>query len=242
MSTRNPNRVTPGRQPGFTLVEVMLALAVSSIILASIGGIFFSAARLRERTTAMLDDAAPLQQAFSILRRDLRGTLPPGPGLMPLAAGFQSEVMGGGAQENDQLTIFTTTGSPRDGQPWSDIQEVIYSLRDSTQGIGLNRGQDLVRSVYRNLLGTATQEPEDQVLVHNVRSLEFDCFDGVNWLDSWDTTLGQTNLPVAVRVRIQPAMDTAALASSPQPFEMIVPLLTQSRTNQLTADVTGGAR
>jgi hypothetical protein len=38
-------------------MEVLLALAISAILLAAIGGIFFSAARLRERTTAMLDAA-----------------------------------------------------------------------------------------------------------------------------------------------------------------------------------------
>src|SRR6266542_2408180 len=62
----------------FTLIEITLALAVSAIVLAAIGGVFYSAVRLRERTMAMIEEAAPLQQAISFLRRDLKGAVPPG--------------------------------------------------------------------------------------------------------------------------------------------------------------------
>ena len=35
------------------------------------------------------------------------------------------------------------------------------------------------------------------------KTLEFDCYDGSQWRNTWDTSAGDTNLPVAVRVRIQ---------------------------------------
>src|SRR5438477_10836862 len=66
------------RSRAFTLIEITLALAVSAIVLAAIGGVFFSAIRLRERTMAMMDAAAPLQQTVTFLRRDLKGAVPPG--------------------------------------------------------------------------------------------------------------------------------------------------------------------
>ena len=92
-------------------------------------------------------------------------------------------------------------------------------------------GRELIRSVYRNLLGTATQEPEEQFLLANVQSLEFSCYDGYDWREAWDTSLSNTNLPSAIRVRIQMATDTRSDAGAQQPFEMVVPLVTQSRTN-----------
>src|SRR5262245_17488223 len=67
----------PQRPQAFTLMEMLLALSISAIVLAGIGGVFFSAMRLRERTTAMLDASGSLYQALSIMRRDLQGTLPP---------------------------------------------------------------------------------------------------------------------------------------------------------------------
>jgi type II secretion system protein J len=225
----------------FTLVEVMLALAVSSIVLAAIGGIFFSAARLRERTTAMLDAAAPLQQALSIIRRDLRGALPPGSGNLPLAGDFRSEALGGGTAQSDRLTLFTSSGTVTGNAPWGDLQEVVYELKDPVQKTAAP-GRDLIRSVYRNLLTTTVEDPDEQFLMGNVQSLEFTCFDGVNWVEGWDTSLSQTNLPVAVRVRIKPALENDSAAIASEPFELIVPLVSQSRTNVLQTSTTGGAQ
>jgi type II secretion system protein J len=217
----------------FTLIEVMLALAVSAIVLAAIGSVFYSAMRLRDRTSALLDQTAPLQHALTLLRRDLQGALPPGPGNLPLAGDFQSEAMGGGIAQNDRLTFFTTTGALRDNLPWGDIQQVSYELRDPTQGAS-GAGRDLIRSVTRNVLAPTPADPDDQWLMGNVQSLEVSCFDGVNWRDSWDTGMGDTNLPTAIRIRIQLANENGNVSINQQPIEMLVPLLSQSRTNQPT--------
>jgi type II secretion system protein J len=224
---------------GFTLMEVMLALAVSAILLAAIGGIFFSAARLRERTTSMLDEALPMHQAIALLRRDLRGALPPGPGALPLAGDFKCEALGGGIAEEDRLTLFTSSGSLNGNDPWSDIQEIVYELRDPVQRT-TGPGKDFVRSVYRNLLTTGAAEPDDQLLMSNVQSLSFECFDGQNWVNTWDTSLSNTNLPVAVRVKILPSTDPSASIGAAQPYELLVPLLSQSRTNSLVSTNSAG--
>jgi len=90
-------------------------------------------------------------------------------------------------------------------------------------------GQDLVRSVTRNLLTLTTPEVDDQLMLSGVASIKFSCFDGAQWQDTWDTTgvtSVNTNLPLAVRVDIQ-------MSSSPnsQPIEIVVPIDSQSRTN-----------
>lgn len=212
-------------------MEVMLALIVSAIVLAGIGGVFYSALRLRDRTTAMLDGSIPMQQAFAFLRRDLQGALPPG-GTYTLVGDFRDEQLGGGIGENFRLQFFTSTGVISDNSQWSEVQEVAYELRDPVNR-NAGSGRELIRSINRNLLATTLQEPDEQVLMTNVRSLQFSCFDGYDWRDSWDTSLGDTNLPSAVRVRIQLANDYNATALSEQPFELVVPLLIQSRTNQV---------
>ena len=57
-------------------MEMLLALAVSAIVLAGIGGVFYSAIRLRERTAALVDAAAPLHQARHRQERDERECQP----------------------------------------------------------------------------------------------------------------------------------------------------------------------
>jgi type II secretion system protein J len=231
-------RTNRQRSTAFTLMEVMLALAVSAIVLAAIGGVFYSAIRLRERTAAMLDESIPLHQAFGFIRRDLQGAMPPG-GLNVLAGDFKTELVSGGIGQNCRLQFFSTTGVLSENSTMGDLQEVVYELRDSTDRT--KAGKDLVRSVSRNLLSTGTQEPDDQYLMSHVESLEFACYDGSNWRESWDTSLSDTNLPSAVRVRIQLAGDNPDNGSR-QPFELIVPLVCQSRTNALQTASNGGTQ
>jgi type II secretory pathway component PulJ len=218
----------------------MLALAISAVVHAGIGGVFYSAVRLRERTQAMLDESVPLQQAFNFIRHDLQGALPPGGGNLPLAGDFKLAPLGSGLGQNFHIELFSTSGTLNDNTTWSDIQSVSYELRDSTDRTKNNAGKDLIRGLNRNVLATAMQDPDEQPLLSNVQSLEFSCFDGVNWRDSWDTSLGDTNLPFAVRVRIQLAGDGNSRAQ--EPFEIVVPVVSQSRTNVPASTSTGGTQ
>lgn len=216
---------------GFTLMEVMLAVAISAIVLAGIGGVFFSAMRLRDRTTAALDEAAPLQHAFDLLRRDLLGAMPPG---LMLAGDFISgPTSGGGVALSYWIQMSTTTARLSDDAPWGDVQEVAYELRASTRRN--SRGSlDLVRTVSRNLLTTSALDAEEQVVLEAVESLEFECFDGYRWRTSWDTSLGDTNLPTAIRMRLQLESQDALRSRNEEPIEMVFPLVTQPRFSQET--------
>jgi prepilin-type N-terminal cleavage/methylation domain-containing protein len=218
----------------FTLLEMLLALAVSAIVLAGIGGVFYSAIRLRERTAALVDASAPLYNALASIRRDLQGAMSPG-GV--LAGDFKAGAVSSGMIQGYGLQFSTTTGVIKDDAPWGDIQDVVYELRDPTER-SYTGGKDLIRSVTRNLLPTTTQDAEDQWMMGNVQNLEVACFDGMEWRDTWDSSMGDTNLPVAVRLRIQLASDNSADNRSRQPIEMIVPLGIQSRTNIVQS--TGG--
>ncbi len=221
----------------FTLMEMLLALAVSAIVLAGIGGVFFTALRLRERTTALLDEAAPLHRALVFLRRDLQGTMPPG-GVM--VGDFKIGNVNSGIGGTVGLQFTTTTGVLRDETSGGDLQEVTYELRDPairTNGAG----RDLIRSTSRNLLSTTTLDYNEQWLMGNIENVEFAGYDGMNWRELWDTSLTDTNIPTAVRVRITLVADEMVDLRNRQPIELIVPLAVQARTNQ-TQQTTGGGQ
>ena len=48
---------------GFTLLELLLAVAAFALVLAAINGVFYGALRLRNKTVAGFDDSLPLQPA-----------------------------------------------------------------------------------------------------------------------------------------------------------------------------------
>jgi type II secretion system protein J len=231
----NPGRATAA----FTLIEMLLAIAICAIVLVAINGVFATAVRLRDRTSDAVEESLPVNRALEIMERDLKGTVGPG-GV--LAGDFRcgAQAMGAtmglsGEAGSAGLDFFTSTGIINDQAPWGDLQEVFYELKAPADRNQV--GMDLVRCVDHNILAITTQTPEIQWLMGNVQSLQFDCYDGLQWQPIWDTSTGNTNLPVAVRIRIQLAGRQGAAAL--EPIEAIVPLLTQTRTNG-TSTATGG--
>jgi type II secretion system protein J len=218
---------------GFTLVEVILAMGVCAIVLVAINAVFATAIKLRNRTTAGIDESLPVDHTLEMLRHDLQGAVGPrgflaadfkcGGQAMGASMGLSGEAGGAG------LDFITTTGMISDSQPWGDLQEVLYELKAPTDRN--EQGMDLVRCVNRNLLAITTSTPEIQALMSHVDTIDFDCYDGSQWRNNWDTSTGDTNLPTAVRIRIhrtaQPGEDASRLA----PIEMLVPLMTVTRTN-----------
>ena len=194
-------------------------------MLISINAVFFTALRLRERTTEAVDDSLPVDQTLATLRRDLQGAMPPSAD-GTLSGDFKvGGVASTGLNQPVDIELYTTTGALRDEEPWGEVQRVTYELKTSADRLA--PGQDLIRSVTRNLLATTTPQPEDQFLMNGVQSIQFSCFDGTGWYDTWDSTV-TTNLPMAVRVRIT----RANRAGGNAPIEMVVPIDSQSRTNQ----------
>jgi type II secretion system protein J len=197
----------------FTLMEVILAMGVCAIVMIAVSGIFFSAVRVRERVIAAVDEGLPVHQTLSLLRRDLQGAM------SPSTNGVMSGDFRVGADPETAIELYTTTGALLVNAPWGDVQKVTYGVKD----------KQLIRGVTRNILAAITPVPDDQTLMDGVESVQFDCYDGAQWRGTWDTTVADTNLPIAVRVRIQVAGGPA----NRQPIELIVPVNAQSSTNQV---------
>ncbi len=232
----------PPPSRAFTLIEVLLALAICAIVLVAINAVFATAVRLRDKTTAAVEEGLPVDRALGTLRRDLKGTVGPGgflAGDFKCGAQAMGTSMGlSGEAGNGGLDFFTSTGVIGDTGPWGDLQEVFYELK--TPGDRNQAGMDLVRCINRNLLATTTPTPDTQSLLSHIETVQFECFDGSQWRTTWDTSAGDTNLPTAVRITIQMTAKPGEDASKMQPFQMIVPLVSQTlRTNQ-TASLGGG--
>jgi type II secretion system protein J len=227
MNRRTPNasRVNaPAR--AFTLMELILAVGIAALVLVAINGVFFSAMRLRERATETVDASLPIQQALSILRRDLEGAMPPYTNGV-LSGDFKvGSVTSTGMNQPVDVEVYTTTGTLHADEPWGEVQRVTYSLRLPADHSA--QGKELIRSVTRNLLATIPPLPEEQRILDGIQSVEYSCYDGTQWRGYWDTTLADTNLPTAIRVRILLAGGNGA--ADAQSIEMVVPIDCQPRT------------
>jgi type II secretion system protein J len=240
-----PARSTRNEVCGFTLLEMILAVGVAAIVLMAVSAAFFTALHLQASTQAAVDAATPVDQALAVLRRDLQCVVTPTNGTSKMLSGdFKiGQVFSPGLIVPAAIEMYTATGalSSAPDAPWGDIQRVTYELERPADRSA--PGMELVRSVTRNLLSTVTPDVENQPLLSGVGNIQFSCYDGAQWYNTWDTTdptAGNTNLPLAVRVQIQMVGDNNA-ASGRSAIEILVPLDSQARTNAVLAAANSGS-
>jgi len=211
---------------GFTLLEVLAAMAVFAVILAALYSTLHTAMRARERTFQRIEAAVPNHYAEEIMKRDLACAVNPN-GI--LASAFLGQSQTQGDARLDALEFYTASNALDEEEPWGDIQKIDYSLQEPEEQDAA--GWDLIRSVTRNLLPLNEEEPEDQRLLRGVRSLGFQYYASQAWNDAWDSTAQDNTAPEAVLARIdfQPrALD----GQTPEPLEFIVPIDVRPATTQ----------
>lgn len=219
-------RTLAGRQ-AFTLLELLLGLAVSAVVLVAIHAIFYGALLLRNTSAASFDNSLPLQQAVAQIKRDLAGLTPPG-GILtgtlqttPTTTTTAATLIPTGTPVSPAL--YTASGALNEFSPWSEIRKVTYHLAVPTNFVP---GRQLVRSVTRNLLPVLTEEYENQVLLENVGDLTFEFHDGTQWQTTWDSASGTNGLPAGIRVALTLVHPQTGVPDA-APIEVFVPILTQ---------------
>ncbi|MDB6066297.1 MAG: hypothetical protein JWR26_2505 [Pedosphaera sp.] len=213
----------------FTLLEMLLALAIAAVVLAAINAVFFGALHMQSRSTEAASQTMPVDRAVATMKQDLLGIVPPG----VLAGLMGTDATATGVTQTPILEIFTSSGIIRDEVPWGDIQKIDYWLQVPTNAMS-SSGKDLVRGITRNLLSTTTEGPDQQqVIIGDVQSLQFSFYDGTNWAETWSTTL--SNIPAAIKVQIA---FTAPKSGKPMnsPVQFLIPVVSQSRTNASTTN------
>jgi type II secretion system protein J len=233
-------RTQSRRASGFTLLELLLAVLVFSIVLGAIHVVFFSAFKLRNKTSDAIERSLPLQQTLAVIKRDLANIVPPGG---TLSGALQStptvsttgNTMTSSINRGNGPQFYTAVGIVDDSASWGEIERVSYYLAASTNN---TPGQDLFRSVARNLLPLTQDETTDQFMMGGVESIAFQYYDGNAWKDTWDSTLADSvtgltnNLPRAIKMELALYDDNHSLGA-PAPVELIVPVLVLARTNAM---------
>lgn len=208
-------------QRGFTLLEVMVALAITTAIAAMAYQGLVSASGGAERSREIMAGVNELDRAWQIIAADFRHVLPPEPGAGgELRFRFNSESMGRVGDEQRILLFSRHAWFNPMNRLRSDLQEVSYRLE----------GDQLWRD-YRPIRNRPFDEFEfeeqalNQRLLSGVEDIEIrflsrqmmersgaGALDGDNytrdWAPGWPDPnqmdgAGQTTLPLAVWVRIE---------------------------------------
>ena len=210
------------RASAFTLMELLISLAVCAVILTAIYGVFSRAIHLRDNALHRTRDVRVRAHAASILRNDLRNALVSGG---TLAATLEGSPESHGAGFPGYLKFTATTAKDLDDELGGDVQEVEYYIARDIEAADQKAGV-LVRTINRDLLNTTKQSPPEERVLAGVESMDVSFYSGSAWKTSWEVTTEEKTLPEAVRVSIQPVADAEGL--KPAPVEVLVPWTTQS--------------
>jgi len=192
------------RRSAFTLLELLIAMALVAVIALSLAASVKTAFDARRNTERRIDAARSSGLVMDFLRDDLQCAMPP-------RGVFGGTFEGSHGQDPnaDDLVFYTTAPSPLhpDGAN-GEIKQVeltMYQPDNSADHI-------LVRRSINNLSHPLVQPTADEeILCRHVQSFNLFYFDGSTWQDTWDSTSSQpaNSLPLAVQVVL--AVQTAEM-------------------------------
>jgi len=197
MKTRRQDRFRA--KPGFTLLELMLAIAILALVLIMIMGSFNAVIHSKVHGEARLTADRQGRAILWELSNEIRGAVQtPNPVSNVLLIG--SGQMHGGAPA-DAITVSTLAAGHRRAITGLDAEQIVsYSVTPNSNVRGwyvLSRSQSSAL-----LLGTSSFAPPATELADNLVSLHIKYFNGSTWLESWDSTAlpPPAQLPLAVSI------------------------------------------
>ena len=221
------------RAPAFTLIELLMALAICAVLLTAIYGVFSRAIHMRDNATHRTREVRVRAHAAGMIRNDLRNALVSGG---TLAATLQGSSESHGSGFPGYLKFTATTARDAEDELGGDVQEIEYYIARDNEAVDQKAGV-LVRTINRDLLNTVKQTAVEERVLAGVEAMEVSFYSASAWKTSWEVTTDSKTLPEAVRVTIQPVADANGI--KPAPIEVLVPWTTQSAI-EATATTTGG--
>lgn len=238
--------VHPAGRTGFSLLELLIAAMMFSIVVGAMSTVFFGAHRLQRTNENAVRDSHRIRVALDVLKRDLRSVTVPGTNTTAAVTTGDTNtvnrlsgqmVTGEGASAKDAGTFqfHTTSGLISDLLPWNEVQRVVYSLRAPEDPFSTN-GLNLVRGVSRNLLPGLDTDYAEQVVLTGVETMQFQFWDGSTWNDYWDSSTFDPYTPKAIRA----ALLLMPNESEPRGrmIEVVVPVVVEPLTNVVQAAST----
>jgi prepilin-type N-terminal cleavage/methylation domain-containing protein len=188
---------------GFTLLELMLAVAILGVVFVMLAGSFHAVATGKVQGETRLAASQQSRSLLTGMSNEIRGTVQ-----TALSSPSQVMVVGAGRMENqvplDSLTISTLDpGHRRTLEGFGAEDTVNYTATPN----GEHRGWHLLtRTQSSSLLTGITSVPDASVvLADNLLALHFRYFDGATWVESWDSQSlpPGRQLPLAIEIEIE---------------------------------------
>ena len=229
----------PQRSLAFTLIEIMIALAIFSLVLAAIYSVWGAIMR----STQVAQDVAAQAQRQRIALRTIEDSL------MAIQSFQASPKYYGFVAENGDSPVLSFTARvpeifPRNGKFISPNTGRDYNLRRLAYSLEPGDGGQKNLVLRQNPVLMDLDADEQQfplVLARNVRKFEVECWDTnrLEWATEWPET---NSIPRLLRVNLVLGGNTAAGAAAPDfPIARVYSLPSQTMPAAVQNGTVGGA-
>lgn len=183
---------SPPERAGFTLLELLIALVLLSLLTTALYASYFSVVKARERAVEGMEERRELGATLDLLRREIASTVYTRD---DTRVRFVVEDRDYFSKPASNLEL-TTLASPQSGQmrPESGIRAVRYEMIEKDrQTILTRREQDLFYD---------WQDAKPYPQMERISAFLVECYDGSKWVRTWNTELNR-RLPSVVRITVQ---------------------------------------
>jgi general secretion pathway protein J len=186
------------RVNGFTLVEIMVAVTVTTLLLFTIYGVFSSVSTAKERLETDGEGYHQARVLFDRMGREIRGAY--------FSPSNPKTLFAGGVNEegNPFLAVSTTATTPHGGKR-GGISIVRYELCEDPQS---GDGQLVLMRSESSLFDADAQQKPEYRLATGIQEMKLRFYGNGLWQEQWST--GQHNsLPQMVELSVSVTVDGA---------------------------------
>jgi len=174
---------------GFTLLEVLIALALLGILDGALYGRYFSLIKGRESAIAGMEARRELRTTLDLLRREINSALYSRNNKRLHFSVENRDIFGKPAS----VLSFTAVAAPQSGgQVISDQIDLKYEIVEREQKMILSRQ---TKDLYQG--GETARYPQ----MESIEGFLVECLNGDKWVKIWDTAIN-FGLPKAIRVTV----------------------------------------
>lgn len=195
------------KRDGLTLVEVLLALAITALIMGAILGTLVNVLVSAKKTEELNSTQKVGHAILSIIQKDLQAVYLPADARAEKNEKAYFHVIDGG--DFDQMDFVTVVqSSPDEDGKRYPISETGYRSVENTYAQDENelfvifRREDLWSNDTNPLMGGVFEEIYDRVIRFNIL-----CYDGLEWREYWDWFEMEKKLPLAVKIELELRVD-----------------------------------
>ncbi|MDD2364613.1 MAG: type II secretion system protein GspJ [Desulfuromonadaceae bacterium] len=179
------------RNNGFTLLEILIAVVLLSILTSALYGSYFGVIKARDRASAGMESRRELGTTLDLIRREVSSVVF---NRDDKRLRFLVEDRDNFGDSSSILRLTTIAPPAVQGRSESGVVQVEYKMVDKNEKRFLTRQETDLLYEESDIPAYPQMEQIDAFLI--------ECYDGSKWVKSWDTEINRV-LPKSVRVTVR---------------------------------------